>query len=138
MTSPGGLAHLAGCNRDDHTQWVLNLRRGGRTQKLGSLGTAEPHWWGLTSGLSVPGAPHVPGVLGHRRVCRHTHSCAQHTRVLTQSPRPGPRCVLFPSCTKRPWRSCSCRHSDLYKSHALYSAHLVTDTNQCRQAQILA
>lgn len=47
------------------------------------------------------GAPCVPGALSCRCVCRDTHSCAQHTRSITQSPRSGYMCVDFPPAAQR-------------------------------------
>lgn len=68
--------------------WFLRMRE--RVTKAGDLlETAETHWWGLTSGLSIHGAPCALGALSLRHMCRLIHLCAQHTHAITQSPRPG-------------------------------------------------
>lgn len=103
---------MAGCNRDDHTRWVL-IPQGGRwVTEAGGGGIAETPWWGLTSVLNVL------GTLSHRRMCTRPHWCVQHTRThaITQRPRPGHVSVDFPPAAQRPWQSCPV-HTVTYVNH---------------------
>lgn len=110
------------------------------------LGTAGTHWWRLTSGLSVHGQrstctkrfqPQTP-VQTSLLMC--TASTGRHTEPQTWAR----ACRLSPGCTKRPWQSCPCRHSNLYNTVVFCIMHMVFCTpghphkSQHQQAQILA
>lgn len=62
--------------------------------------------------------------------CADLFTCVHNIHMSSHRAPDLDTCVqTFPSCTKGPWQSCPCRHSDLYKSNTHYSAHLVTHTN---------